>query len=51
LAIKGLHVLRFTGSEITRNPDKCTQEIDRLLISHREIWEKVKKIFKESQKQ
>lgn len=34
LKSKGLDTVRFTGSEITINPDKCADEIDGLLYSH-----------------
>lgn len=34
LSSKGLAVFRFTGSEITKNPDKCADEIDSMLDKH-----------------
>jgi hypothetical protein len=34
LRVKGLDIIRFTGSEITRNPDECVKEIDDILDSH-----------------
>ncbi len=35
LKIGGLDVIRFTGSEITANPDKCVAEIKKLIDTHK----------------
>jgi hypothetical protein len=33
LKFKGLDVLRFTGSEITRSPERCVDEVDDLITA------------------
>jgi hypothetical protein len=33
LKYKGMNVFRFTGTEITRNPDACVDEVERLLVA------------------
>ena len=35
---KGLEIVRFTGSEITYNVDKCVADIDAMLDSHKERY-------------
>ena len=42
LKASGLDIVRFTGSEITSEPDKCVEEIDKLRITH---FEKVREIL------
>ena len=41
---KGLPIVRFTGSEITANPDKCAQDIDELMGSH---FQKIREILEQ----
>lgn len=42
LKAKNLDVVHFTGSEITSEPDKCVEEIDKLINAH---FEKLKEIL------